>query len=186
MGTLTRTAPAGRSRAPLVVGAALPLAVAGLAYLLWWISDRLLYVGPFDRAAFGWIVVSPTWIAVPVAAGFAWRVLDQRTTRAVAVFVGTVIAAVAGLLLWQSVAFPACETGAIHAAQEMILPSLLVGVVLGGGMAVSGLVSRQSARGGRFISAVVLGAACGAFATVAAIMVAAALLLGPVCQRPSI
>ena len=187
MGTVIGATPSGRAGGSLVVfGVAVPLAVAGLAYLLWQISDRLLYVGPLDRAAFGWIVVVPTWIAAPVAAGFAWRVLDQRTARAVAAFVGTVITAVAGLLLWQAIASPACETGAIHTPQEMALPSLLVGVVVGGGVALSGLVSAQSARERRFITAVILGAACEALMIVAAIMVAAALILGPACQRPSI
>jgi hypothetical protein len=187
MGALLGAAPSGRRRVPLVVvGAAVPLAVAGLAYLSWWISDRLVYVGPLDRTAFGWIVVAPIWIAAPVAAGFAWRALDQRTTWAVAAFVGAVIAAVAGLLLWQAVAFPACETGAIRSAQEMALPSLLAGVAVGGGVALSGLVSAHSARQGRFVSAVVLGATCEALMMAAAIVVAVTLLLGPACQRPSI
>jgi hypothetical protein len=41
-------------RSPVVsIGA--PLAGAAAAYLLWWISDRLLVIGPFDRAAWGWL-----------------------------------------------------------------------------------------------------------------------------------
>ncbi len=187
MGAWIGAAPSGRNRGSLViVGVAVPLAVTALAYVLWWISDRLLYVGPLDRAAFGWIVVVPTWIAAPVAAGFAWRMLDRRTTLAVAILVGMVIAAGAGLLLWQAVASPACETGAIHTAQEIALPSLLVGAVVGGGVALSGLVSAHSARRGRLVSAVVLGAAWEALMIVAAIIVAASLILGPACQRPSI
>jgi hypothetical protein len=187
VGTVIGTAPSGRGRwTPFVIGTAVPLALAGLAYLLWFISDRLLYVGPLDRATFGWVVVMPVWIAAPVAAGFVWRGLDQGTTRAVAAVVGTVIAAVAGLLLWQSVAFPACGTGAIHSAQEMVLPSLFVGVVVGGGVAVSCLASTLSLRRGRLFAAVALGVGCEALTMAAAIVVAASLIFGPACQRPSI
>lgn len=168
-----------------VAGVAVPLALAGLAYLLWWISDRLLYVGPLDRAAFGWVVVVPVWIAAPVAAGFVWRTLDRRSTRVIAALVGTVIAAAAALLLWQAVASPDCGTGAIRTPQELVLPSLLVGVVVGGGVAWSGTVSAGLARQGRPIAAVVLGAAAEALMVAAVILVAGLTLLGPACQRPS-
>ena len=54
MGTMIETAPSRQNPwRRIVVGAVLPLVVAGIAYLLWWISDRILYVGPLDRAAFG-------------------------------------------------------------------------------------------------------------------------------------
>jgi hypothetical protein len=105
---------------------------------------------------------------------------------AAATLVGTVIAAFAALLLWRAVAFPACETGAIHTPQEMMLPSLLVGLVVGGGVAFSGLVSAQFARQGRLIAAVALSAACEALMIAAAIIVAAMWILGPACQRPSV
>lgn len=169
-----------------VAAVIVPLALVGLAYVLWWISDRLLYVGPLDRAAFAWVVVIPLWVAAPVAAGFAWRTLDERTIRVIAALVGTVIAAAAALLLWQAVAFPACGTGAIRTPQEMVLPSLLVGTVIGGGVSSSGLVSAGFARQGRPAAAVLLGAAAAALMVAAAILIAAVALLGPACQRPSI
>lgn len=185
MGIVIGTAPSGRSRSSQVIlGTAGPLAVVGLAYLLWFISDRLLYVGPLDRASFGWLVVLPVWIAAPVVAGFAWRRRDERTTRVAAALVGTIIAAVAGLLLWQSVAFPACETGAIHSPQEMALPSLAVGVVVGGGVALSCLVSAQFLRRGRLLAAVAVGVVGEVLMVAVAIIVATALILGPACQRP--
>lgn len=169
-----------------VAAVAVPLALAELAYVLWWISDRLLFVGPLDRAAFGWVVVVPVWIVAPVAAGFVWRTLDRRTTRVIAALVGTVIAAAATLLLWRAVAFPDCGTGPIRTPQEMVLPSLLVGAVVGGGVAWSGLVSAGFARRGRPIAAVVLGAAAEALMVATVILVAALTLLGPACQRPSV
>jgi len=185
--TAIGTTASGQNSWPRYVAAvAVPLALAGLAYALWWISDRLVYVGPLDRAAFGWVVVIPVWIAAPVAAGFVWRTLNRRTSWVIAGLVGTVIGAAAALFLWQAVAFPNCGTGAIHTPQEMVLPSLLVGAVVGGGVAWSGLVSAGLARQGRPIAAVALGAAFEALMIAAAILVLALTLLGPACQRPSV
>ena len=187
MSTVIGTTASGQNPWPRYVAAvAVPVALAGLAYVLWWISDRLLYVGPLDRAAFGWAVVVPVWIAAPVAAGFVWRTLDRGTARAIAALVGTVIAAVSALLLWQAVAFPNCGTGAIRTPQDMVLPSLLVGAVVGGGVAWSGLVTAGFARSGRPIAALVLGAAVEVLMVAAVILVAALTLLGPACQRPSV
>jgi hypothetical protein len=187
VGERIETAPSNENRWPrIVMGAALPLGVAAIAYLLWWISDRLLSIGPFDRAAFGWVVVIPTWIAAPVAAGLAWRRFDQPTTLAVAGLVGVVITVVAAALLWQASAFPACETGAIHTPQEMVPPSLLFGAVVGSGLALSGLVSARFARQGRLIAALVLGAGAEVLMVAAAILVVGLMLVGPGCQRPTV
>ena len=50
----------------LVLAALLPLAVLGVVYAIWWISDRLVIIGPIDRATFGWLVV------VPLLRWFPW------------------------------------------------------------------------------------------------------------------
>src|SRR5437773_887043 len=60
---------AGPMSGRFFVGVAVPLALVVLAYFLWQVSDRLLYIGPLDRAAFEWSVVIPIWIGAPVAAG---------------------------------------------------------------------------------------------------------------------
>jgi hypothetical protein len=155
---MNETAPSGQNAWPrFVVAAAVPIAVAGLADLLWWISDRLGDVGPLDRAAFGWVVVIPVWIAAPVAAGFAWRTIDRRTTGAIAALVGTVVAVVAAVLLWQSIAFPSCETGAILTPLERVQPSLPVGAMIGAGWRSAAWYRRGSrdrhARSSRWSSA---------------------------------
>ena len=100
MSTVIDTTASGQNSWPrYVVAVVVPRALAGLAYVLWWISDRRPYVGPLDRAAVGWVVVVPVWIAAHVAAGFVWRTLDRRTTLVIAALVGTVIGAAAALLL---------------------------------------------------------------------------------------
>lgn len=169
-----------------VAGAAVPLSLVGLAYVLWWASDRLLSVGPLDRAAFGWVVVVPLWIAAPVATGFVWRRLDWGTTLVTAALVGTVIAGAAALFLWQAVAFPNCGTGAIRTPMEWVMPTVLVGSVVGGGVALSGTVAAELARRGRPMAAIVVGASVEALMVAAAILIAGLSLLGPACQRPSV
>lgn len=168
------------------LGVAVPLALVALAYALWWISDRLLYIGPLDRAAFGWAVVVPVWLAAPVAAGFAWRGLTSWTRNIAALVVGALVAGVAAVLFWQSVAYPNCEYGATHTPAEWILPSLALGAVIGGGLAISGLVTSAVVRQGRPWLAVVVGAGTEFVMVFAAILVAGMVLLGPGCQRPPV
>jgi hypothetical protein len=166
------------------LGVAIPLALVALPYALWWISDRLLYVGPLDRATFGWAVVIPVWLAAPVAAGFAWRSLSSRTRGAAALVVGAVVAIVAAVLFWQSVAYPNCEYGATHTPAEWILPSLVLGSMIGGGLVVSALVTSAVGRQGRPWFAVVVGAGVELVLVFAAIVTAGIMLAGPGCQRP--
>lgn len=167
-------------------GTAVPLGLVALAYALWWVSDRLLYIGPLDRAAFGWAVVIPVWLAAPIAAGFAWRGLTARASRLAAVVVGSVIAGVAAVLFWQSVAYPDCAYGATHTPADWVLPSLVLGLVIGGGLAISALLTSRFVHQGRPWRAVVLGAGTETVMVFAAILVAGMMLLGPGCQRPPV
>ena len=176
--------PASRLPVRFILGVAVPLAVASLSYVLWWISDRLLWIGPLDRAAFGWIVVIPFWIAAPVVGGFAWRRLTLRTSVIAAVVVGATISGAAAWSMWQLVAFPGCETDAIHTPDYWILPSLWFGLVVGGGLALSGLIASKFARDGRPWLAVVLGAGAEVLMIGAGILVGGTMFMGPHCQRP--
>ncbi|MHB8958379.1 MAG: hypothetical protein ACYDAN_01980 [Candidatus Limnocylindrales bacterium] len=56
------------------VATAVPLAVAGLAHALWSVSDRLGYIGPLDKAAFGWAVVIPVDHVNGADTGYAWAI----------------------------------------------------------------------------------------------------------------
>ena len=176
----------GRFEAGFVIAVAVPLVIAALAYALWWISDRLVTIGPFDRATFGWGVVIPIWICGPIAAGFAWQRLSEPSSRLAAAVVTLAVGGAAAVLFWRSVAYPDCASGPVHQPIDWVLPSLLVGLVIGGGLAGSALVVRWRARGGRRWQAVILGAGAEAVMVLAAILVAAATLVGPGCQRPSI
>jgi len=167
------------------LGAAVPLAVVGLAFGLWWIGDRLGPIGPFDRAAIGWAVVIPVWLGAPVAAGLAWRGLTRRATMLAAVVLGTAVGTAAAVLFWQAVANPDCEFGTIRTPIDWAIPSILVGAVVGSGLAASGLVASRLARHSAWRAAVI-GAAVEMLTVFAAIIVAGALLMGGGCQRPPV
>lgn len=177
--------PTGRPVVSFALGVAVPLAVVALAYAMWWLSDRLLYIGPLDRAAFGWAVVIPLWVSTPIAAGFVWHRLNLRGRTLAASVVGAVVSAVATVLLWRSAAYATCEFGATRASIDWVLPSLLVGVVIGGGLAVSGLLAATLVRRVRPWRAAVLGAGTDVVLVFAAIL-AGAVLMGPGCQRPPV
>ena len=163
---------------------AAPLAGVALAYALWWISDRLLYVGPLDRATFGWLVVVPVWSLTPVLAAFAWRRLNPGQTVAVAAAVGLVLSASAALLFWLAAAAPNCQFGAVRSPAEWVVPSLIIGLVIGGGFAAACLGTTAVARRARWWAVLAIGAG-SAFALVfLAILVATPFLLSGGCQRP--
>lgn len=176
----------GRLPVRFLLGVAVPLAVASLAYALWALSDRLLYIGPFDRAAFGWLVIVPVWMSAPIAAAYSWRLLPQRATVLAAVVVGSAIGAAAATLFWRAVAYPDCESGAARMPGDWIMPSLTLGSVVGGGVAVSGLLASKIVREGRPWRAVVVGAGTEGAMVAAAILVSGLILMGPGCQRPPV
>ena len=115
---------------------------------------------------------------------FRSRGLGRTARNIAAVVVGTVIGIAATVLLWQSIAFPDCQYGASRTATELLVPSVIVGVVIGGGQAGTGLLVSSVARQGRPWRAAGLGAVVGFGLVFAAILVAGAVLLGPTCNRP--
>ena len=178
----TWTGPSLRTSLRLALGIAVPLVIVALAWGLWWISDQLLYIGPLDRATFGWAVVIPIWLAAPVAAGFAWSRLSTRDGTLAALVVGIAIGLIAAAVFWQSVIHPDCVPTRTPA--DWLLPSLLLGGSIGGGLAASALLSSRLVRQGRRLGAVIVGSGTEivlVFATI--LFVAGPLLAVPGCDR---
>jgi hypothetical protein len=178
--------PADRQADLLARGIIAPLAVMALAYGLWWVSDRLVYVGPIDRATFGWLVVVPVWFSAPAVAGVTWRPLTSGNTTAAMIAVGVTASVVAATLYWLAIASPDCASGPVHAPVEWLGPSAFVGVSVGVGLVVSGLMATTLIRGGHRWWAIVAGAVTDLAFVSVAFLGAAITLLGPMCQRPSI
>jgi len=161
-----------------------PILVVGAAYGLWWASDRILYVGPLDRAQLGWLVVVPTLLAAPVVAGLVWAELAERQAIGAAAAAAAVVGLAAAFLLWRSVADPGCATGNRFAPSDWIGPSLVVGVLFGASLGLSGLVAARLVRQGRRVAGAAAAIAVDV-ALLAVILVAwGAMFLAPMCERP--
>jgi hypothetical protein len=166
---------------------AVPLGVVVLAYALWWLSDRLLYVGPFDRATFGWGVVIPVWLASPVVAAFAWRTLASGQQDRASLLFGSIVAAGATLLFWQAIAFPDCGTAPSRTPLGWLPLALALGAAVGGGLAISGRAAASAASEGHALRAAMVGAGLELLFVFGTILIGGMLLVAsPACQRPAV
>ncbi len=148
------------------------MALLTLAYALWTISDRLLQIGPFDRAAFGWIFVMPiSWLA-PGIAGLAWSGMPTARRRLAAIIVGGTVAVVAGVLLANAVDQVGCAP--VTSWTDDLPGSLAVGAVIGAGPALGALLAAAVAirtKGAwRPVAAIATGGIIGFVSLFAAIM----------------
>jgi hypothetical protein len=172
----------------LTIGIAGPLGMIGLAYVLWWVSNRLLYIGPLDRAAFGWLVVMPVWWLSPAVAALLWRGLPPGRAMLAATTIGAVLAAATATLAWTSIAseLGGCQFGPRTPVGELVVPMAILGLAVGAGWAASALVASSIVRSGGLWRG--LGAGVGLLvASTFAVIVGAALvlMLFTGCNRPT-
>ena len=160
-----------------------PVIVVVVAFVLWLISDRLLYVGPLDRATFGWLVVVPLWAAAPTFAGFSWRAFAAHERVRWALAGGLAVGGVTAILLWQSVATPAIDCNPTHTALELVLPAVLVGGLIAAGFALGCWFASLEIAAGRVLRGLIYGAVVQLLAIPFA-SILATLLLSGLCQRP--
>ena len=162
-----------------------PLMAVAAAFALWWLSDRLMFIGPLDRATFGWLFVVPVWLATPLVSAFAWRGLASREKTIAATTLGVIVGGAAALLLWQATANPNCQFGAAHGPGAWIGPALVLGVLIGGGLAGSSILAANRIAAGRTLTAIAAGAGTQVgFMVVAILIFTAFALTTPACQRP--
>ena len=145
-GTASIGQPARADWIRAALGIGIPLSWIAIGYALWWISDRLLVIGPLDRAAFGWAVVVPIWLAAPEVAGIAWRALDRRVLVGTTIVVTLVVAGIAAWLWWSVTAYPDCQYGTTQTPAGWLISSVALGIGVGAGLAAGGLSSRQLIR----------------------------------------
>jgi hypothetical protein len=186
MAPMTPSAPLDRRA--LAIGIVGPLGIVALAFALWWASDRLLYVGPLDRSAFGWLVVMPVWWLSPAASALLWRDLPSRWATVAAAAIAAMLAAFTSVLAWTTIAreMGGCQFGPQTPAGALVLPIALVGLALGMGWAVSALTASSIVRGGRVASG--LGAGIGVLVAVTFTMIIVVSLLMVMflgCNRPN-
>jgi hypothetical protein len=164
-----------------------PLALLGVAHGLSRLSNDLLWIGPLDRAALGWLIVVPVWALAPVAGGFALQFVGTRGSAGISLLLAVVVTLPAALLTWQEVAFPACPYGASRGPEELVAPAAAIGAMVGFGLGAACFVASEGLRNGSRQAAIVAGAAIHLAASGIAVYAASAGLfsiLGPACQRP--
>lgn len=159
------------------------LLVVGLAFVLSWVSNRLLYIGPLDRATFGVLVVLPLWAAAPLVAGFAWRGFDSSGRTRLAALGGAVVGFASAVLLWLDAAAPKVGCTPTHAPIELVPPALAVGAVLGGGFVVACRLAGGEIAAGRIGRGAIYGAVVQLVVIPAALTLYSLFFFG-MCQRP--
>lgn len=138
------------ARLSLAWAVAAPLGVLALAYAAWALSDRLLYVGSFDRSQVGWLVVIPLVSAAPVVAAAIWSGLDESRMILAPAVVGLVVGVAAAMLFGVAIAGSAtsCQDGSRLSGADIAFGSALVGLVAGAGFAGSGAIGASVMRRG--------------------------------------
>jgi hypothetical protein len=142
-----------RSLATLIVAPALLV----LAVATWFVSDRLVVIGPFDRATIGWVVVLPLLAIAPGAAALAGSgSTSPGLARLVVAGTSIVTGLVVVLGLAAAITFVDCRptTGPL----EVVPRTLPTAFVLGIGFAISAAAAWGPALHGRRLVAVVVGA----------------------------
>lgn len=135
----------------LAVAVGAPLAQLAFVYALWAVLDAAVQIGPFDRATLGWATVMPLWFASPWLAALVWRRLPAFGDRVAAVLVGLVLGAAATWILWSAVVSEssACDNGPRSTEAAFVGPALSLGILVGGGWAMSALAASGLVRLGR-------------------------------------
>jgi hypothetical protein len=161
-----------------------PIGVLALGYGLWAISDRLVYIGPLDKAQFGWLVVVPIAAVAPVTAAFAWQRLPQTAIAVAATLFAVTFSVPAAAAFWVSVAHPDCQFGSVMTGADAIRAAVIVGAVAGGGYALAGLLATVEVRRGHPWRGALLGAMLGFAMLWIAVFTAFAMAPVGLCQRP--
>jgi hypothetical protein len=175
-----------REGVQLGLGITAPVAVLALAYALYWISDRLLYIGPLDRAWFGWLVVVPLLLIAPVPAGLAWSRLTLPSVMVAAAVVATSVAAVEAALFWLPIAHVDCQFGSRMTPAEAVGPSLIVGLLMGVGYVLASRLVAALVRRGHPWWGSLLGMGSGLSVWTVTLFAGQALIPFGLCQRPPI
>lgn len=157
---LTRRAANGRGGWATLAIAPI-LIVAAIA--VWAISDRMLSIGPFDRAQIGWAVVVPLFLLAPAAAGLAARWTSTRSAMLVATGIAMALGGLIVLTLSLTWTRIGCQpVGQAEAALQAIPTGLAAGL---GFLAAAGAAVSRLGDGPRM--AIVAGVVVGIFAGLA-------------------
>jgi hypothetical protein len=131
-----------QSRAAAFAGPLLVLAAIGV----WHVSDRLIFVGPFDRAQVGWAVVMPLLALAPGVAGLAeGREELEESSRLVANLTTLGLGLGATITVLATVTFASCRpvTNALEILPQALVTGLLAAATFALPYRISAYLSRQ-------------------------------------------
>jgi hypothetical protein len=125
------------------------LAVAPLALFLfvigvWTAIDRLLYIGPFDRAQLGWAIAAPLTIAVPVVAAWAGGRLGRLGRPFLAVVLGIAAALAIGWPFWVQYASQCAAVGLPMPVASIAIVGVIGALTMGGAVIAAGAAFDRS------------------------------------------
>jgi hypothetical protein len=146
---------ARRGHSLAVLGVAPLLLALGLA--VWFVSDRLVIIGPFDRAQIGWAVVVPLLAMAPGVAALAGpRAASPELARLVVagMSIGTGVLVVIGLAATITV----LDCRPVSSPLEVVPRTLPTAFVMGIGFAISAAAAWGPALRGRTLVALLVGA----------------------------
>lgn len=130
-----------RGSGRVVAGISIPLAISVAAFGLAWTGDQVDSIGPLDRATVFWAIATPLWLMSPIVGGFIWRRLTLRQAKLAAAVVGVISGAATALLFWQWIGVPQdCGFGTVTPAINYLPQALIVGVLVGASLALTGLL----------------------------------------------
>ena len=171
---MSRTSVATTSIWPVVIA---PLIVVTATVLLR-VSDALVFIGPFDRAQFGWSVPIPMLLLAPAVGGLVARWTGERPARlaliATALGIGAYLQASLALTVDRIGCAPHSEPAAVFG---YVAPIAVVGTV---GYVLAGLIALRNVA--RPVRALVLGVGAAILAGIAVLMTFAALFPGLTCR----
>jgi hypothetical protein len=133
---------ARQSRVAVIAGPLLVLAAIGV----WYVSDRLIFVGPFDRAQIGWAVVMPLLALAPGVAGLdEGRDEVEDSSRLVANLTCVGIGLGVTITLLATVTFASCRpvTNPLDILPQALVTGLLSAATFALPYRVSAYLSRQ-------------------------------------------
>jgi hypothetical protein len=151
--------------APLLVAPGL-IAIALVLYVT---SDRLVEIGPFDRAKIGWAVVVPLLAVAPGAAALAGRSVGARRA-AIAAGLISVVSGV-GLAWWVSVATIFLDCREVTDPLVVLPRTLPIALVAAAAFGAAAAAAWQAAKRDRRLLAVLIGAAVWFAGAIAGIFV---------------
>jgi hypothetical protein len=148
--------PARRSHSLATLGIAPALLVLALA--VWFVSDRLVTIGPFDRAKIGWAVVVPLLALAPGAAALGGSSsTSQGLARLIVALTSIVTSIVVVFGLASAITFVDCRPAT--SPLEVVPRTLPTAFALGVGFAISTAAAWRPALHARRLAVVLVGAA---------------------------